>query len=261
MNDFQLDSKIVWRRSSTNDISKVFYPSFYKDINKKESFFIDNFQVEFVDADIDKLNNLFMPLYLEEIGSRKDFSLDKKNIGKELAQKIATNNYYKFMFIYHQKNVVATALFSLKNEGLYVGYRAWRKDMDKTLNHKATVSYWGEKLIFNYGNELGVKFFSYGKDSNPYIGRSKIGLPLYKIKTGMRPKKPEITTPFTTVSYSETSLTEKNELFLFFSNADNQGFYKTCHLYYPADSLSESYLKEFEKVLLWAEISFNPISY
>lgn len=261
MKEFHLDSKIVWRRNAAHNISDVFYPSFCKDINKKESFFIDNFEVEFVDADIDKLNNLFMPLYLEEIGSRKDFSLDKNSIGNELAQKIETNNYYKFMFIYYQGAVVATALFSLKNDGLYVGYRAWKKDLDSALNHKATVSYWGEKLIFNYGKELGVKFFSYGKDSNPYLGRAKIGLPLYKIKTGMRPKKPEATTPFTTDPYAEAFFTKQKEPSLFFSDSDALGFYKTCTLYYPCGSLSDSFIKEFEKVFLWAELSLKSISY
>jgi hypothetical protein len=261
MKNFQLDSKIVWRRNSAEDISEVFYPSFYKDINKKELFFNNNFNIEFVGADTDKLKELFLPLYLDEIANRKDFSLDKRTIGDELAQKITANSYYKFMFIYHHGEVVATALFSIKNDGLYVGYRAWKKDLGKALSHKATVSYWGEKLIFNYGKELGVKFFSYGKDSNPYVGHSKIGLPLYKIKTGMRPKKPESTTPFSTDSYSEAIFTEKGEPAIFFTNSNDHGFYSECYLYFPAGSLSESYLKEFEKVLSWAGLIFNPVSY
>lgn len=142
-----------------------------------------------------------------------------------------------------------------------MGYRALKKDFDKALSHKATVGYWGEKLIFNYGKSLGVQFFSYGKDSNPYIGRSRIGLPLYKIKTGMRPKKPLSTTPFTTEKKSADFFIKYDEPLLLFSDPDAADFYKSCYLYYPNGSLNESYLTEFEKVLSWAGIAFNPASY
>jgi hypothetical protein len=261
MNDFELENKIIWRRNITETISNVFYPSFYKDIQKREAFFVENFDVQFLDATIDLLKKIYLPIYTEEIINRKDFSLNKDTIEQELTQKIETSRIYRFMLIWDKKTLVYAALFSLKNNGLYVGYRALKKDFDKTLSHKATVGYWAEKLIFDYGKKIGAQFFSYGKDSHPYIGKSKIGLPLYKIKTGMRPKKPLMTTPFITEKFSLDFFSKNNEPSLFFSNANNEGFYKDCHLYYPINSLDESYLMEFEKVLGWADIKFNPIPY
>jgi hypothetical protein len=263
MTEFKLASKIIWRRELNKDISETFYSSFYKDIEKRESFFKENFKVEFVDATVDKLRTLFFPLYVEEIMNRQDFSLDKneEEMRKELEDKLNGSVPYKFMFIFHESKLVTAALFSLKNNGLYVGYRAVKKIDDKNLNHKATVSYWGEKLLFNYGKELGVAFFSYGKDSNPYIGKGRVGLPLYKIKTGMRPKRPLPTTDFSDDSYSEEMITKLNEPVLFFCNEDSDGYYQNCYLYFPNGSINESYLKELTKVISWAGINFNVISY
>lgn len=261
MQKFELESKIVWRRNAADPIEKVFYPSFYKDIMKRDSFYAENFQVAFVDADVERLHNLFLPLYFEEIVSRDDFSLSRDTITSELEAKITTKDYYKFLFIYLGGKVVATALFSLKKEGMYIGYRAWKKDLGKNLSHKATVSYWGEKIMFDYGKNMGVKFFSYGKDSHPYIGRSRIGLPLYKIKTGMRPRKPDETTPFSVETFNDNFFTDQKEPSIFFTSPGEDKYYTHCYLFYPTNSISESYLKEFEKVLSWAGITFTPINY
>ncbi|EKE11580.1 MAG: hypothetical protein ACD_15C00059G0018 [uncultured bacterium] len=259
--EFTIDNKIIWRRNASDDISNVFYPSFYKDINKRESFFNENFKVQFTDADVDKMEKFFLPLYAKEVMSREDFTLDKKTIATELIEKIKTSDIYKFLFIFHKDELVASVLFSIKDGGLFVSYRTFNRGFDKNLSHKATVNYWSEKLIFNHGKEQGASFYSYGKDSNPYIGKTRLGLSLYKIKTGMKPRKPLPTTAFETNKFDDAFFIEKSEPILFFSNADENEFYKECYLYYPHDSINDSYLKEFEKVLNWARIKFNPISY
>lgn len=261
MEIFQLDNKIRWRRDANVDISQAFYPSFYKDIMKRDSFFKDNFRVEIIDASIDILKNKFEPLYMSEVASRDDFTLNRNEIMSQLADKIAKNNIYKFLFVYYGNEVVTEALFSLKKDGLYMGYKANKKDFDKTLSHKATVSYWTEKIIFDYGKSVGVKYFSYGKDSNPYFGKTRIGLPLYKIKTGMKPKKPDSDSNFVIAEYSEESLKKRGEPILFFNNPNRANFYTNCFLFCPNELLNESYLKEFEKVFKWAAINLNLIRY
>jgi len=261
MKIFELDSKITWRRSAKIDIAQAFYPSFYKDIIKRENFFKENFKVEIIDAELEKLNNIFIPLYMEEVAGRSDFTLDKEKISSQLAEKITNNNNYKFLFVFDKNEAVTAVLFSLKNNGLYLAYKANKKDFNKTLSHKATVSYWTEKLIFEYGKERGVSFFSYGKDSNPYFGKTRIGLSLYKIKTGMKPKKPAVNSAFSVRSFDEQAIKDKNEPVIFFSNPDEKNYYKDCFLYYPHGSINESYLKEFEKIFEWSGIRMNFCNY
>ncbi|MFZ2188490.1 MAG: hypothetical protein WAV73_02950 [Candidatus Moraniibacteriota bacterium] len=261
MPPFELENRIVWRRQGDLKAEDCFYPSFYKDIAKRETFFQENFRVEFVDASPEKLTNVFMPLYEKEIMSRDDFTLDKQKIAADLIEKINKDSFYKFMFIFHKDELISAALFSLKKNGMYVGYRAFKKDFDKNLSHKGTISYWGEKLILDYGRKIGVKYFSYGKDSHPYTGRGRIGLPLYKMKTGMKAMAPFPETPYKLLAIDEKTLMEKAEPTLFFSEKDSLGFYRKCHLYYPANTINPSYLTELEKVATWSGLIFNTASY
>lgn len=261
MKIFEIDSKIAWRRSAGIDIANVFYPSFFKDITKRESFFKENFKVEIIDADLEKLKNIFIPLYMEEVANRDDFTLDRENIELQLIDKVSKNNNYKFLFVHNKDEVVTAILFSLKKNGLYLAYKANRKDFDKTLSHKATVSYWTEKLIFEYGKEIGVDFFSYGIDSNPYFGRNRIGLSLYKIKTGMKPKKYNSVAPVVKQRLSEQEIKDRNEPVIFFDNPGEGGLYEDCFLYYPHGSINESYLGEFIKVFKWSGINLQVVVY
>jgi len=254
---FKISNKVVWRKELKIDIAKNFYPSLYKELIQKEKFLNDNFRVEIVDASQKKLQALFFPLYFKEVASRADFTLTKESVVTTITEKVKQRPY-KFMFIYFQKKLIFAWLFCFKNDGLFMAYRAYNKNFDRKLSHKAPISYWAEKMIFDYGKENGVAFFSHGKDSHPYYGKSRIGLPLYKIKTGMRPKKPAL--PYPPQEISEEAL-KNNTPVLFFYNEDNENFYRNCHLYFPCQSLDASYITEFEKVMRWANLKFDFTSY
>ena len=261
MKKFRLPNKIVWIKNNISDASETFYPSFYKETIKRESFFENNFEVQFLDADIDKLKNIFLPLYLEEVASKKDFTLGKDYIVNKLMDSIKNSDLYKFIFVYHKDKLVIATLFSLKNNGLYICNRAFDRDFDKKLSHGATISYWMEKLIFEYGINRNVKFFSRGKDTHPYTGKSRIGLPLYKFKTGFKPRKPMPETKFIENDMTEGFFRERNEPILFFYNEDSDGFCKDAYLYYPPDSISRDYLNEFKKVIEWSGLNFISFEY
>lgn len=260
MNEFELPTKIIWRRSANIDAANAFYPSLYKDIQKRDLFFQENFEVVFVNADREKMQTTFLPIYTEEIINRPDFTLDRDTIIENLLLRVSAKNNYKFMFIYYQKELVSATFFSIRDHGLHIGYRALNKNFDKKLSHKATVGCWGEKLIQEYGKEQGVAFFSYGKDSHPFLDKN-IGRPLYKIKTGMLPKMPESKTPFSIEKISEEKIKSQGKSLLFFSDNDPDGLFKRCTLYSQKGLLSESYLNEFDKVLTWAGIIFNSSTY
>jgi hypothetical protein len=261
MNEFMIPTKIIWRRDASKGASECFYPSFYKDIAKRDSFFKENLEVDFVDATPENMRKNFIPIYEKEIVSRSDFKLDRKKISSDLLKKVATPNLYKFMFIYYEKKLVSAVFFSLKDTGLAIGYRATDNDFDKKLSHKATVSYYGEKLLLEYGQKTKVEFFSYGKDTHPFIDKSNIGRPLYKIKTGMRPRGPFKKADILLEKFSKDALLNFGKPILFFDHKNTDGFYQDCYLYYPQETLSDSYLNEFSKVLAWAKINFRPVGY
>ena len=256
----RIDSKIVWSKNSEIEIAENFYPSVYKELLQKEIFLKENFKVEIVDATMENLNNLFLPLYFQEVASRDDFTLSRETIALDIAKKLESSGY-EFMFIYFQNKLIFAWLFCFKKEGLLMAYRAFNKVFDKTISNKSPISYWAEKILLAHGKSRGVKFFSHGKDSHPYIGKSRIGLPLYKIKAGVKPRKPSSNDKSSMEKLLTGKDSKKSEPVLFFSDADSNGFYKNCHLYFPEKSLSESYLNEFEKVMNWAKIKFIPVSY
>lgn len=193
--------------------------------------------------------------------NRKEYTLDRRRILSELKNKINGSRYYKFLFIYHKNELVYALLFSLKSKGLYFGYRAFKRNVEKIFLRKATVSYWAEKLIFEFGKQQGATFFSRGKDSHPFLGRKRLGLPLYKLKTGMKPRIPLSNTIFETTSLGESEILKKNSPFLFFSEENEAGFYSVCNLYYPEGSVEDSFLNEFSKVAAWSGLRLNIVKY
>lgn len=260
MEEFELSNKVVWRKNVNQDTTESFYPSFIKDIHKKSSYFEENFRVEFVRAGTEKMKTLFLPLYASEIMGREDFALDRNTIENELLKKIDGNDTYTLMCVYHGNDLVSGMLFSLKENMLHLGYRATKKDFDKKTKHGATISYWGEKIIFEYGKKIGANAFSYGKDTHPFHGKN-IGRPLYKLKTGMKPRVPLSTSNFSFMKINDYHLLEKKLPVFFFDNPDKDGFYKECHLYSPKETLNDSYLKEFESVTSWAGLQFHFTAY
>jgi len=260
MPTFSIDNKIIWRKESKIAIVENFYPSVYREIIQKENFLKENFKVEITTANKEKLQRLFLPLYFQEVVSKENFTLSKETIAADIEKKL-NFNAYEFMFIYFQNKLIFAWLFCFKNKGLYMAYRAFNRNFDKTINHKAPISYWAEKLLFDYGKENNALFFSHGRDSHPYIGKSRIGLPLYKIKTGVRPGKPGLNETTLVEEVLTEKALKKIAPVLFFSDTDENNFYKNCYLYFPKGSLDESYLKEFEKVMLWAGINFIPIAF
>lgn len=260
MKNFELPAKIIWRRNSFEDMSKIFYPSFYRDLQKELPFFQKNFDFLFIDANPGSIRKYFLPLYETEVMARPDYALNKETIVQELLEKVARSDTYRLLYVSCQGRVVLATLFSLRDNGLFIGYRAYNRNFDKTLNRRATAAYWGEKLIFDYSKNQGVNFVSRGQDTHPFQGTPNIGRPLYKLKTGVRPKV-LLKKKSRLVSLSENEIMTDRQPLLLFDTFDAEGFCQNGFLYYPKNTLEDSYINEFQKVFKWAEISFFPVPY
>lgn len=265
--DFVIQNKIIWQGKFSNDLSTCFYPSFYKDILRREPVFSKNFKAFFENATMENLKNKFIPIYQTEIMSRKNFTLEKNTIVSSVIERVEKNPLkYKFLFVYsNDGELFGATLFSIVGDKLQMAFRAYRRDIKiNILKHGASLDYWGEKLIREYGAKIGLNIFSQGRDTHPYIGRDRIGLALYKLKTGTKPKMPDLNNPEKPVEIRQINnsfLFSKKEPIVFFDNPDNNKFYKNCFFYYPKDSLHESFVNEFEVVSEWAGIAFKSIDY
>lgn len=264
---FLLHNKIIWHGKISSDVSSCFYPSFYKDVLKRERVFLENFKYSFEDASVEKLKNKFIPIYQTEIMSRDNFNLEKNNIIDSMIERVEKNpQKYKFLFIHsNDGELFGGTLFSIVDNKLQMAFRAYKRDINiSTLRHKASLDYWGEKLIREYSSELGLTVFSHGKDTHPYIGRNRIGLALYKLKTGTKPRVPILDDPekpVGTTLFDNSFLLSQKEPIIFFSNPDNDRFYQNCFLYYPENSIHASFINEFKIVSEWANITFSSIAY
>lgn len=196
---------------------------------------------------------------------RENYNLDREKIINEIISKVEENpEKYTFFFIYnHQRELMGATLFSIIENRLGMAFRAYRRDTGVTsLKHKASLDYWGEKLIREYGKMKGLEIFSHGKDSHPYRGRKRIGLSLYKMKTGTRPKMADANKyPVETKVFEESFFLSQLEPVVFFTDPQEDGFYRNGYLYYPTHSLHESFINEFQKVSGWAGINFKTIEF
>lgn len=264
---FLLQNKIIWHGQISSELSASFYPSFYKDIVKREALFSENFKVIFEDATAGNLKTSFIPLYQTEIMSRENFTLEKETIIASILQRVTENpSKYKLLSIYsNEDELYGAALFSITGNKLGMAFKAYRRDINiSALKHKASLDYWGEKLIREYGVSSGLSIFSYGRDSQPYIGLSRIGLALYKLKAGTRPKVPDLTDPkkpVETKTIDVSFLFSLNEPVVFFNNPAANDLYQDCFLYYPKNSLHDSFINEFRVVSEWAGLNFKSVTY
>lgn len=266
---YRLQNRIVWQGKITEDLAGSFCPSFYRDIKKKEALFSENFKPLFEDATLENITAKFIPLYRSEIMDRESFTLNRNQIIDSILERIKHNPLkYKLLSISHiadETKFFGAAIFSIIDKKLSMAFKAYQRDLGvEALKHKASLDYWGEKIIREYGFKMGLAIFSYGRDTHPYVGRKRVGLALYKLKAGTKPKLPKMNNPekpVETMEINESFLLSKNEPVVFFSSPNENGFYQNCYFYYPADSVHESFINEFRVVCEWAEILFNPICY
>jgi hypothetical protein len=265
--NFLVQNKIIWRGKILADLTICFYPSFYKNILKREQLFMENFKFSFEDATVEKLKSNFIPIYRTEIMNRENFNLERTKIINSITERVKKNPLkYKFLFIHsNDGELFGATLFSIVDDKLQLAFRAHRRDINvSALKHKASLDYWGEKLVREYGAKMKLVVFSHGKDTHPYNGRSRIGLALYKLKVGTRPKVPKLDNPekpIKNISLDESFLFSQKEPVVFFDSPDENEFYQNCFLYYPKNSLHPSFINEFKLVSEWAGLTFKSTEY
>lgn len=264
MRDFLIPEKIVWR---SNLCDAWFYPSVQKDIEKRGVLYQEHFSAEILKLSRENVEQIFFPLYLEEIVKKEYYYLNKQDVLNRVISRIENpENYIETSILTvtdnETKKVVGCTLFNIRKNSslLFVAERAFKRNYKKELFQKATLSFWGEYNLKKYCLEKNIATISYGKDKHPYESRERIGLSLYKLKRGGKPKAPKNTPekPVQWIGIDELDIIKKNELMVFFSEQNTEGYFQRLNLFYPKNSLEFSFVREFAKVTDWAGLEFVP---
>lgn len=144
----------------------------------------------------------FLPLYEERIHEKKNpviFDIAQKTLGNP-----ERAHLYYSMALYENEAFLGGTVFSLRHNRLSIAYRTYRTAW-VSADLPANPSTYTEYEISRYACEVGKEVILHGKDRNPYGMHSSIGLALFKLSVGCRPKKSKV---FEVSTLDPTRLTE-----------------------------------------------------
>lgn len=256
MNNHQIHTKLKWVEYLNRDFSNSFYPSLVKKIEKSDDFFKENFSVKTVaieSFDMPEVNEFF-ELYNSQIASRSNYLYKKdeqKNILKgNLDEGIL---YFLFGLYYNYGKFAGGLIFSKRGTKFSSALRVFDNEARQNFKSQTTLDFWCEKNFFEYAKSEKIEYITHGTDNYPNVGR--IGLPLFKLKLGAKPKLSSKEHEIKELSDEE--LLKPGPSILFFENIDDNNFFTTCQLFYDEATVDKSVLGELEKVLEWTGIGLQ----
>lgn len=252
MQSYLIHSKISWQEMVGDNWEEVFYPSLVKKIRKSDEYFTQTFDFS-VNPLTEKEMQTFFDLYEKEIATRENYVYEK-NEQLEILQRNITNgvSYALASFALKESSSFAGGMiFSLREKKYSIALRTFDRDIRSTYKSQTTIDFWAEKAFYEYTKDQGMGIITHGTDNYPNTGR--IGLPLFKLKVGGRPRIAFKEHDMLTLS--EDELLQKDEPTLFWDDPDENKFFKTCHLFHKNSNIDEFVLGELKKVLEWSNIS------
>ncbi len=252
---YSVHTKVTWEQKVSTSWEDIFYPSLSKKIRKSDSYFDQLFELQISPiTDIHEANDFFN-LYDKEIASRGNY-LFKQNEKKELINtKIKSGKNY-FQAILRKKDTNEYAggiIFTTIEERLSFSFRVFDKQIRSTYRAQTSVDFWVEKKMYEYSISKKFQTITHGNDSYPNKGR--IGLVLFKLKVGGKPKISKM--PHDILEVTDTDINEFNAPTLFWDDPDENNYFQKAHLFYNEDAIDGNVLQELIKVMSWTEIELE----
>lgn len=249
---YTVHTKASWIQKMSSHWEDFFYPSLVKKINKSNGYFNDLF--DFKINKIDKISdaNDFFLLYDKEIASRGNYIYKVNEQRDALEEKIRKGKSYMLASL-HKKDTGAYCggiIFSIVEDRLSFALRAFDRQIRSSFRSLTTIDFWAEKEMYEYALFQNLKFLSHGNDNYPNKGRT--GLVLFKLKVGGKPKiskkEHEI------LELSDEEIKQYNAPTFFWTNPDENEYFKKAHIFYKDEAIKEDVLSELLKVTAWAGI-------
>lgn len=169
-------------------------------------------------------------------------------------QNIQDKKEYKLFSLYTKKNkrFVGGTLFHLEPDRISIALRVIERAVNQEYKKRTTVDFWFESQFVSRLTKYNVPFLYHGMDTYPRRDH-EIGLALFKLQVGAYPIISSHETK--TKTYTTDQLMQQKPI-IFFDDPDTEGFFKSVHLWYKPDQLSEEIVKSFKVVFSWAGIKF-----
>ena len=252
---YSVHTKVNWQIELSDNWQNKFYPSLVRKLNKSESFFDELFEIKFTPLNNINETESFFKLYDKEIVSRGNYIFKQNEQRDSLEQKLLNNKKY-FMANIIKKDTGKYGggiIFSIVEDRVSFALRVFNKEIRSSFRALTTLDFWAEKKMYDYATSSHLNFISHGTDSYPNKGR--IGLVLFKLKVGSKPKisKKE----HTIIELSETEAIEYDVPTFFWTLPDQNNFFQEAHLFYKEGEINESIFSELIKVMEWTNIKLN----
>lgn len=250
---FSIHKKVNWIVPVATSWDMTFYPSLVKKIRKSDEYFMANFEWKILPLNEEIIENIFFPLYKKEIENRENYVYETDEQRKRLHEKLQEALPY-FLFGFYLKSTGEFAggiLYTEKEDHKFsVFLRTFDRALRAEYSSVTSLDYWAEKVFFEEIRAKGAKTISHGTDNYPNTGR--IGLPLFKLKVGGKPKVSQ--KEHDIIELSDAELSQSGKPTIFFTDENEESFFTVSHLFYTETAIDVSVLGELVKVLEWAKI-------
>lgn len=252
---YSVHTKVSWLQTVSSNWEDFFYPSLVKKIKKSSDYFESLFEFKVSNIlEVSDVDNFF-DLYNKEIASRGNYIFKENEQKEQLDGKVQNGKKYIHAGIYKKDNrrYCGGVIFSIIENRLSFALRVFDKEIRNEYRALTTIDFWAEKKMYEYAHSQNLEFISHGTDNYPNKGRT--GLILFKLKVGGKPKISK--KHHEVIELTEEEITNYDATTFFWTNADDNGFFRKAYLFYKSRSMDESVLSELIKVTAWAGIELE----
>jgi hypothetical protein len=254
--NFSIHTKVTWYVDCTLSWEEAFYHSLVKKIRKSDNYFNSIFEYRISPLSQEIIDDVFFPLYEMEIERRSDYAYKSGEHKNRVQEKLGGSRpYYLFgVYVKESGKFAGGMLYSERdNSKIYVYLRTFDRQLRSQYSSTTTIDYWAEKVFFEIIHNKGSIMIVHGADNYPIIRR--VGLPLFKLKVGGKPKVSKSKHNIREITEKELLCSKDNVMF--FDEPDEQYSFTKAHLFYREEYIDPSVLGELLKVLEWAHISLS----
>lgn len=262
MANFIIDNKIFGIRNFTNEktYEDCMYPSLSKLLNKKLPLLNSFFEYHLEPLSFENLEKIFIPIYKQYVVSKKDYILNENEVYFKLKKNIIEEtgrNYYLIWItkiddpsVIYGATVFNIALRTNIKTCSFV-HKGYDHKITKELKIGISLDVWTESIIQNFALANNCKQLRHGRDLH---FRKKPGLHLFKLKTGTMPlsgiynKEIDLNrSGLEQITITDEDI-QKNNLSVFFTTPNSEGFFTELHLFYKVASNDKNMCEEFQTI-------------
>lgn len=254
MSQILVPSKIRWRVDLSKSWEENYHPSICKKISRGLSSFEERYIFSKSELTQNNFEQIFLPIYREVILAKTNYTLDfEKTIAVVQNAINKPNNPFRLLAVKDQNETIGGVVYSEERRSAYIKYRAFYR------GHKykdLSADFWADFYLFQDFQQAGYSYYSYGRDTHPYIDNDlgkRTGLALYKLQVGAKPGILDEDEEAKFIDYDNFS---NNTTVVYFSDL-SENEYQTINIQSRLKLQDSEHLSQLTKVSEWAGLNIN----